>query len=373
MTAGTAYTFTDSFKSNVVTYVYAEYTSTTGAQSWPQLLRSPVSPGWTTETLSFTPPAGTKTVTILHVLAAVGTLAVDNYLLVPGTAAPPSPSPSVTPTPTLTPPPTPTPPIPSGVELVTNPGAESGAGSSPTGWNTDNWGTNRATFAWTTDAHAGAHALRVDVAGWQSGDAKWIYTPPKVAPGLYYQFSDWYKSSAQTTLWMGYSLADGSLNWVGLDTNIPPAANWTKYTIGARMPDGATSAFFAHILPGNGSLTTDDYSMMQADAPPGFARGLVSFTFDDGIESTYRNGLPLLQKYGIPSTQYIISGLINTPGYVTTADVTGIRQERSGGRFPHGGSPGSDPVDPSGGRRRAKQLPDGAAGDHRSGGAARGG
>jgi monofunctional glycosyltransferase len=45
--------------------------------------------------------------------------------------------------------------------------------------------------------------------------------------------------------------------------------------------------------------------------------GLVSFNFDDGYESVYKFGLPVLDKAGIKSTQYIITGSIGQATFVT--------------------------------------------------------
>ncbi|MEV7635170.1 polysaccharide deacetylase family protein, partial [Pseudarthrobacter enclensis] len=45
-------------------------------------------------------------------------------------------------------------------------------------------------------------------------------------------------------------------------------------------------------------------------------------TFDDGWASQYNNALPVLNKYGIPATMYIISGSINdVPAYMTQAQI----------------------------------------------------
>jgi hypothetical protein len=59
-----------------------------------------------------------------------------------------------------------------------------------------------------------------------------------------------------------------------------------------------------------------------AAQPGGLPRGIVSMTFDDGLASTYTNGLPILDSFGIKTTQYIITGFVdNDPNYVTTTDL----------------------------------------------------
>lgn len=54
----------------------------------------------------------------------------------------------------------------------------------------------------------------------------------------------------------------------------------------------------------------------------GFARGMISVTFDDGWVSQYNNALPILKEQGIPATNYIISGCVNVdPACMTQAQI----------------------------------------------------
>jgi peptidoglycan/xylan/chitin deacetylase (PgdA/CDA1 family) len=49
--------------------------------------------------------------------------------------------------------------------------------------------------------------------------------------------------------------------------------------------------------------------------------GLVSINFDDGYQSMYDNGLPILDAAGLKSTQYIITQQVDTDSYVTRDEV----------------------------------------------------
>ncbi len=49
--------------------------------------------------------------------------------------------------------------------------------------------------------------------------------------------------------------------------------------------------------------------------------GLVSINFDDGYQSMYDNGLPILDAAGLRSTQYIITQKVGTDSYVTLDEV----------------------------------------------------
>jgi len=44
---------------------------------------------------------------------------------------------------------------------------------------------------------------------------------------------------------------------------------------------------------------------------------VVTFTFDDGYESTYTEAFPILEKYGFIGTAYVIPSKLGKPGYMT--------------------------------------------------------
>lgn len=50
-------------------------------------------------------------------------------------------------------------------------------------------------------------------------------------------------------------------------------------------------------------------------------QGFVSIDFDDGYQSMYDNGLPIFNAAGLRTTQYIITGHVGTPEYVTWDEV----------------------------------------------------
>ncbi len=57
-----------------------------------------------------------------------------------------------------------------------------------------------------------------------------------------------------------------------------------------------------------------------------FQQPLVTVTFDDGWESVYTQAAPLLQKYGIPTTQYVLSGEEANKGYMTFDQIKALQQ-----------------------------------------------
>jgi len=52
----------------------------------------------------------------------------------------------------------------------------------------------------------------------------------------------------------------------------------------------------------------------------------VILTFDDGYQDFYTDVFPLLKKYNIAVTEYVISGFLDTPNYMTTEQVKEVAQ-----------------------------------------------
>src|SRR5215467_1067650 len=60
-----------------------------------------------------------------------------------------------------------------------------------------------------------------------------------------------------------------------------------------------------------------------ASRPP--TEGVVSINFDDGYESAFRIGLPIVEHAGFKTTQFIITKLVDQPGYVTTGQILAMQ------------------------------------------------
>jgi peptidoglycan/xylan/chitin deacetylase (PgdA/CDA1 family) len=223
-----------------------------------------------------------------------------------------------------------------GLEAATDTTNTAPAGWSPSWWAKDN--INRSTFTWSPDAHTGTRSARVDVSGYTDGDSKWMPDPAPVGGGKYYTFSDWYKSNRSSAVSVYYELVtdtdtdgDGLINghWANLFSGIASASEWTQYKTGFTMPAGAVSAQFVHFIGGNGWLATDDYSLTEEAAPPGFSRPMISLTFDDGSKGFWDNAREPLNAKGFKTTQYIPTlGLTSPDPFVMTRNqITTLAQE----------------------------------------------
>jgi peptidoglycan/xylan/chitin deacetylase (PgdA/CDA1 family) len=164
------------------------------------------------------------------------------------------------------------------------------------------------------------------MAGYSSGDAKWYFTPQPVQSSTLYQFSDWYQGSVATEVDAAVTMSDGTVQyfWLG---SVPASSSWAQFTKQFQTPAGATQITLFHLIAANGTLVTDDFSFTPIPVGPGggFTRGLVSVTLDDGWTNQYTTAEPILSKYAVPATFYIISGeLTDQPDYMSGAQVSAL-------------------------------------------------
>jgi hypothetical protein len=111
-----------------------------------------------------------------------------------------------------------------GANIVANPSMETSVSGKPTGWSTDKYGTNAATFTYSSTGHTGSHSLNTKMTSHTSGDAKWFFTPVTVTPSTSYTFSDWYLGTKVTSVDAMVTLSTGKTSdiWLG-----DPAASTT--------------------------------------------------------------------------------------------------------------------------------------------------
>jgi peptidoglycan/xylan/chitin deacetylase (PgdA/CDA1 family) len=193
----------------------------------------------------------------------------------------------------------------------------------PADWQKSSWGTNTTTFTYVNTGHTGTHSLRLKMSAYTDGDVKWYFTPQAITPDTQYTYSDFYQSNIASEVDVAFTMSDGSTVYEFIGNPDPSASTWRQFKTNFSVPAGAVSATVFHLIHGVGTLTIDDASL-QKYIPVGFSRPIVSITFDDGIASQYTYGLPILQKYGLNATFYIISGYVGQDGYMTVANVQGL-------------------------------------------------
>lgn len=205
--------------------------------------------------------------------------------------------------------------------LIPNSSVENSANNIPDFWHQGYlWGDLDAQYQYLNTGYQGGHSLRATVTRYVSGDAKWYFTPQTITGGQTYRFTDYYLSDITSHVVVQTEHGDGTITYFSLQS-ASPATSWTPYSADFTTPATAKFISVFHLISAVGSLTTDEFSLTELGATNGFNRGLASVTFDDGWQSIHQNALPLLGQYSIPSTQYIATGLIGSPGYMSRANV----------------------------------------------------
>lgn len=196
-----------------------------------------------------------------------------------------------------------------GPNLIVNPGLETANSSGgPAGWSRGRWGTNSAVFTYPVPGFSSARAARVSLTAYTSGDAKWYFTDVPVQAGSAYQFSDFSRSNLKSHITVRYRYTNGSYQYVDIGT-MPASSGWQQFTGKFSVPSGVAALTMFHLIKNVGWLDTDSYSLRKMDSNPlRFTQGIISLNFDDGLLSTYQNALPILNRAGLRSTQFIVTG-----------------------------------------------------------------
>lgn len=193
----------------------------------------------------------------------------------------------------------------------------------PKYWNNSSWGENKADFSYLSSGYTGKRSVRTRITGYTSGDAKWHYQPQIAVPGKQYTFADHYKSDTQSRVVVEFTSKNNTKTYYELKT-APASVDWAIYRDNFTTPIDVKTMSVFHLLSSVGYLITDDYTL-EDYSPKGFNRALISLTFDDGWESQFTEGDPVLRNAGFPATYYLSTGLLNTKGYMSDKMVMSLR------------------------------------------------
>lgn len=199
--------------------------------------------------------------------------------------------------------------IPNGA-LTVNPAKH----SRPLEWFPSSYGNNNPNFHYLKYGYKGK-ALEVNMYDYNSGAANWMFNALPVESGQQYYFSDFYKSNVNTKVEASFTLPDGSIKYSILGF-ASPSKEWMRFHTTFTVPQGAKMLTVYHFINKNGYLATSNYTLRTYN-PRGFNYPMLTLTFDDGYKGTYLNGLPIMNKYKVKSTQFIITSLIGSKQYMT--------------------------------------------------------
>ncbi len=152
---------------------------------------------------------------------------------------------------------------------ILNPSVEESSGSLPTYWRQNKWGINNAMFSYPVEGTNGSNskAIQVKITRYPKfnilhlgGDAKWYFDLVSVTPGQKYVFSDKYKSTIKTFVVAELHSAKG-VSYLDIG-NANASSNWQTFSAGFTVPSNVTSLTIFHLINAVGTLTTDEYSLV---------------------------------------------------------------------------------------------------------------
>jgi peptidoglycan/xylan/chitin deacetylase (PgdA/CDA1 family) len=262
---------------------------------------------WATVADAFDAGSTTTAVQYVFRLSAPGTLQVDGSYLEANRDVYVAPAP------------------PAGPNLIPNPALTPTADGRPAPWTTYRAGSSTTVFR--TGHDGDGNYLETRIAGYEGGEAKWQYPPLPVHPDQYLAFTATYRSDLPVDVVAEFELAGGGRRFANLAT-VPTATAWTQVTEHVQVPDGAAAMMLTLVSHGDGTTGVRDYSLVDVTRPgaPRWNRPLVSLTFDDGWESACDNAVPLLDQYGYKGTFYGDASTIETPRFMTAADLAALHR-----------------------------------------------
>jgi len=296
------YQFSDFSKASVPSIITVQFKLNDGTFAYKDIATVPASSSFQKNSAMIMPPTNAVSLTVFHLINQNGTLATDDYSLNEVTAS-----------------------APDATNLVANGDFETaGTNGLPAQWSKGGYGTNTRTFTYPIAGASGSGA-RVDVSGYASGDAKWVFDSVPVSAGVY-TYSDVYESNVQSILTAQFTNTDGTLSYSDLRT-LPAASSWTPVSVNLTVPANAKSVTIFHLIKQNGSLSLDSVALRKSTSGSTgvFSTGAVTFRFDDNLESQYVNAYPKLASDGFKATYYVISQQTADTGFSDSMSIAQIK------------------------------------------------
>ncbi len=154
-------------------------------------------------------------------------------------------------------------------ELILNPSVETVSpnyATIPQYWGYGGYGNYQSTFTYPATGYGGGKSVKLTITNYVSGDAKWYFRDVAVSGNRSYTFSDYYISTAKSSLVLRVTTTAGAYLYYNL-ANLNPANTWTQAKVTFTTPASAASVTVFHSLAANGTLTTDAFSLTATAVP----------------------------------------------------------------------------------------------------------
>lgn len=128
--------------------------------------------------------------------------------------------------------------------------------------------------------------------------------------------NEWFRIIKKTLTWIARKLPNCGSIWMLHDCakNMTQASN-EQYFVST---DGFEKLIKKKLLEGNTFRSLNELEISNCKS--------IFVTFDDGLESVYKEALPILKKYNIPFCVFIIIEKIGKPGYLSEIQLRELEQ-----------------------------------------------
>lgn len=167
--------------------------------------------------------------------------------------------------------------------------------------------------------------LHLEQAVAQSIGAAWVADSILLQKDTTYVYGFSYRGDTPALVTAEFVSAGGEHTYQSV-AKLDKSTDWRAFTYYFHNASGAAGFRFIVSPVAIGTLDTKNYSIHQvADAR--LLQGMVSLTFDDGWQSVADKALPLLNRYNIKTTQYIIAEAAEqeVTGYMNYATIAALK------------------------------------------------
>ncbi len=141
-----------------------------------------------------------------------------------------------------------------------------GTSSRPQSWYHLHDSRNNTSFSYPVTGYNSTRAIKLKINSYSINEEGWYFSPVNIQPNIQYTYSDYYISTANSYLVVEYFLTNGTY----LDTApviLLPSTIWKQAQLTFTTPANAVNATVIHTLRSTGELTTDVFSLAQANSP----------------------------------------------------------------------------------------------------------
>lgn len=181
-------------------------------------------------------------------------------------------------------------------------------------WESSRYGVNDGVATIASPQPASTAILRVDMNSLKDGDVKWVSPRITAQAGEYITVTFRYRSNQEFKPTAVFIDTDGDAQYIP-QTVLSGSESWKTEKLSFVVPANTQSIRFAANLEDEGWLETQGY-VFESQPLPRLNRGIASFTFDDGWKSIHNEGLPLFERYGVKTTQYVVADYEGNSAYM---------------------------------------------------------